>query len=96
MFKLVQAKFQQHPDLKMRLLATGDAVLVEGNTWNDVVWGVNQNGVGENHLGKILMRIRDEIRAVEGDFKTVFSKFLDSQGLGFVLGHMEFNEDNHG
>lgn len=58
---LVLAKFIDHEELRERLLATGDAELVEGNTWNDFYWGVC-NGQGENHLGKILMTVRDWIR----------------------------------
>lgn len=54
---LVVKKFLVNPDLQKRLLSTGDAVLEEGNHWKDTFWGV-YNGVGENHLGKILMRTR--------------------------------------
>jgi len=39
------------------LLLTGDAPLVEGNTWGDKFWGVC-NGEGHNHLGVLLMEIR--------------------------------------
>lgn len=46
--------------LKEKLLATKGRELVEGNTWNDTFWGVC-NGIGENHLGKLLMKIRDEL-----------------------------------
>ena len=49
-----------NPDLRKKLLATGNAELIEGNWWNDTFWGVC-NGVGENHLGKLLMEIRSEI-----------------------------------
>jgi len=49
------------PEYRERLLATGDREIVEGNTWGDTFWGVC-NGVGENKLGRILMRVRDEIR----------------------------------
>jgi ribA/ribD-fused uncharacterized protein len=45
------------------LVETGDEELVEGNTWNDTFWGVC-NGRGQNHLGKILMKVRDELRGV--------------------------------
>lgn len=38
----------------------GDAELIEGNTWGDRIWGVC-DGVGENRLGKILMRVRAEM-----------------------------------
>jgi len=40
------------------LKETGTTPLVEGNWWGDEFWGVCK-GVGENHLGKILMEIRD-------------------------------------
>jgi ribA/ribD-fused uncharacterized protein len=46
------------------LLGTGDAELIEGNTWGDTFWGVCR-GKGENHLGKILMLVRDELREKE-------------------------------
>lgn len=36
--------------------------IVEENSWRDTYWGVCK-GVGENHLGKILMKIRDELIA---------------------------------
>ncbi len=32
--------------------------IVERNTWNDTFWGVCK-GKGENHLGILLMEIRD-------------------------------------
>lgn len=62
MYEVCLAKFSQNPDLRSKLIATGDAELIEGNTWGDRVWGVC-GGVGENHLGKILMRIRKELKA---------------------------------
>jgi hypothetical protein len=51
------------------LLATHPATLIEGNTWNDTFWGVCQ-GKGENHLGRLLMTVR-EVRRQERDSITV-------------------------
>jgi ribA/ribD-fused uncharacterized protein len=51
-------KFKQNPDLAAKLVATGDAELIEGNHWGDTYWGICK-GVGENKLGKMLMEIRD-------------------------------------
>ena len=63
MEKVVRAKFAQNPALAKLLRETGNAELVEGNTWNDRCWGVDLlTGEGENRLGLILMKIRDEIR----------------------------------
>ena len=61
MYEVCEAKFTQNDSLKCKLKDTGDAILIEGNSWGDRIWGVC-NGVGENRLGKILMRIRDELR----------------------------------
>jgi N-glycosidase YbiA len=61
---LLRQKFAD-PVLRQKLLDTGDAHLEEGNSWGDVWYGVC-NGVGENHLGKLLMAIRDDLRS-KGD-----------------------------
>ncbi len=50
------ADFELGRDLKN----TNDAELIEGNSWGDTFWGVC-NGVGENHLGKLLMEVRDRL-----------------------------------
>ncbi len=62
MLALLRVKFLW-PDLAAALVATGDATLVEGNWWGDTFWGVC-NGVGENHLGRLLMQVREELRSV--------------------------------
>ena len=56
----IREKFK-HTDLKDLLLSTGDQELVEGNTWNDTYWGICR-GEGQNNLGKILMKVRMELR----------------------------------
>ena len=63
MEEIVRAKFTQNEVLKWRLIATGDAYLEEGNTWHDTCWGVDaKTGEGQNHLGKILMKVREELK----------------------------------
>ncbi len=59
MEELLRQKFAQ-PDLRAKLLATEDAYLEETNDWGDRFWGVC-GGRGENHLGRLLMKIRDEL-----------------------------------
>lgn len=60
---LVTDKFTRNSDLQELLLGT-EAELVEGNTWGDRFWGVCK-GKGENHLGKILMKVREELKRVK-------------------------------
>jgi ribA/ribD-fused uncharacterized protein len=62
MLTLLRMKFLDR-GLAQKLLDTGDAELVEGNWWGDTFWGVS-NGVGENHLGRLLMQVREELRAL--------------------------------
>jgi ribA/ribD-fused uncharacterized protein len=57
MWEVLQAKFDQHEDLRKDLLLTGDAHLEEGNTWGDRYWGT-MDGTGKNMLGKLLMHLR--------------------------------------
>lgn len=61
MRQLVDMKFRQNPGLRQALLATGDEPIVEENDWGDTYFGT-VNGVGENHLGKILMNARETFR----------------------------------
>jgi len=61
----VRKKFE-NPFMRPLLLATGDAILVEGNTWNDTFWGVCK-GTGKNMLGKILMEVREELATEDGE-----------------------------
>jgi ribA/ribD-fused uncharacterized protein len=66
MRSLVFRKFFDHNELTERLLATGSEELIEWNTWHDQFWGICQCGTcpqqeGLNHLGRILMEVRDFI-----------------------------------
>lgn len=67
MYQIVKAKFEQNPDLRRKLLATGNQELIEGNTWHDNHFGncscpKCRNTKKENVLGKILMKVREELK----------------------------------
>ena len=66
MGNLVTQKFA-YPELKEKLLATEDAILIEGNNWCDNFWGdcVCESCLyvkGKNHLGLISMKVRGMLR----------------------------------
>ena len=67
MLPIVREKFKQNPDLAEKLLATGNAYLIEGNYWHDNYFGIctckecHHKGEGKNVLGRILMQVRDEL-----------------------------------
>lgn len=68
-------KFSQNPKYKQELISTGDKILVEASPY-DAIWGIGMtvdkayklssqewNDILEqrNHLGKALMKVRDEL-----------------------------------
>lgn len=59
MEQILRIKFSI-PELSIELINTYPHQLIEGNSWNDTFWGVC-NGVGENNLGKILMKLREDL-----------------------------------
>ena len=61
MLEAVRAKFAQHSDLQELLLETGDVPIIE-HTENDAYWGDGGDGKGKNRLGKILVKVRAELR----------------------------------
>jgi hypothetical protein len=64
---VLRQKFSR-PELAELLVKTGDAELIEGNTWHDNDWGDCRCGrpacerPGENFLGRYLMELRSELR----------------------------------
>lgn len=68
MEEVLRVKFSD-PELAAALVATGDAELREGTRWHDLTWGAfcscgrkACDRPGENHLGRLLMKIRSELR----------------------------------
>ena len=73
MYLAVFHKFESDEELKAKLLATGDKILVEGTPF-DPIWGVmikwdddrildEKNWKGQNLLGKVLMKVREELKS---------------------------------
>jgi N-glycosidase YbiA len=62
MLGAVRTKFRTHEKLARLLLSTGERMIVE-NAPMDAYWGCGPDGKGLNKLGKILMSVREELRA---------------------------------
>jgi ribA/ribD-fused uncharacterized protein len=66
-------KFNQNPNLKQFLIATGDCILVEASPY-DRIWGIGYSGSnavkvekikwGQNLLGKCLMKVRETLHKI--------------------------------
>lgn len=61
MKEILHAKVAQHPYVLKKLLESGDRELVE-DSWRDDFWGWGPNKDGKNHLGKLWMEVREEVR----------------------------------
>ena len=62
MYRAVKRKFELHPQLREMLQATGQEDIVE-TAPTDYYWGIGRDGTGQNRLGKIIERIRAELRS---------------------------------
>ena len=73
MYDVCRAKFSDKT-LRDKLLATNHRELIDGNYRNDRFWG-KCGGAGENYLGRILMRVRNDFRGFDAE-KTVHNILL--------------------
>lgn len=64
MLQALRFKYSEHnPVLRNLLIQTSDCIIQEGNWWGDKFWGIClKTGKGENHLGRLIMQVRSEIR----------------------------------
>jgi N-glycosidase YbiA len=63
MRQAVFTKFWTHLDLQEILLGTGNEAIVEDSP-TDYFWGCGADQTGQNHLGRILMSVRDELLSI--------------------------------
>ena len=62
MEKVLRLKVEQNPIVKEVLLNTKDYIIAENCIDEDTDWGLDSNNQGDNNLGKIWMKIRDDIK----------------------------------
>ncbi len=61
MEKLLRLKIEQNPYVKQKLLQTKGYLICEDSP-KDNFWGIGPNRDGQNELGKLWMKLRDEIK----------------------------------
>lgn len=60
-FDAVYFKFKQNKDILKKLLDTGNAEIVEA-TVKENYWGCGPNNDGQNNYGKILVKVRKQLK----------------------------------
>lgn len=61
MEEIIRAKLTQHAMIREELSKTGERKIIEDSPV-DAFWGRGPDGNGENHMGKIWMKLWDELR----------------------------------
>lgn len=61
MTRAVYTKCRTHPEVAAALLATGELPIVETSQY-DYYWGCGRDGRGHNTYGKVLMKVREQLR----------------------------------
>ena len=62
--KLLRLKLAQHQEVRDVLAATG-AEKIEEDSPTDYFWGVGADGTGQNQLGRLWIKIREESQALD-------------------------------
>lgn len=60
MEEILRAKLAQHPRIQEKLLETKNKQIIENSPYDDF-WGIGPENNGQNHLGKVWMKLRDEL-----------------------------------
>jgi ribA/ribD-fused uncharacterized protein len=64
MEKVLRLKVKQNSKVKEVLLNTDDLIIAECCIDEDTDWGIDNNNIGENHLGNIWMKIRADLKRI--------------------------------
>lgn len=103
---LLKSKFHDNLALKFKLLLTEDFDLIQGGMTNgDQFWGVDEFGVGENHLGELLMKVRQDIvydvcdpvnrqKSCPDTARLCLDKYLEDHKLGFLSPYIKWQSPN--
>ncbi|MEE3344633.1 MAG: NADAR family protein, partial [Bacilli bacterium] len=67
MEKVLRLKVEQNHIVKDVLLNTKDYISAENCIDEDTDWGLDSNNQGDNNLGKIWMKIREDIKGVDSN-----------------------------
>lgn len=89
MYEGVLEKFRQNSDIRAKLIETRNQEIRE-MTVKESYWGVGPNMDGENHIGKILMKVREQVK------KEVLEDIINScrDKKVYVIGHHNPDPDS--
>lgn len=100
MLEILQAKFNQNPDLLEKLNATGDAILIDEYYCGEAYWSAN-HGNDEVNLGIILALVRKAtvVTKVIVRYETRYEEYVKREELlsGFeAIQHLDYIDYEYG
>lgn len=82
MYEGLYLKFSQNKDIRSKLIETGEKEIREMST-KESFWGIGPNLDGENHIGKLLMKVRKQVK--EDVLNNIINNSKDKKK--YILGH---------
>lgn len=83
MYEGILEKFRQNRDIAYKLIATRNHDIAEA-TIDEYYWGIGKTKKGENHIGKILVKVREQIK------KEILEKIIkkaQESDIVYIIGH---------
>lgn len=89
MYTGVLEKFRQNPEIRSKLIETRNEIIRE-MTVKESFWGVGPDLDGENHIGKILMAVREQLK------KEIITTIIENNKgkKVYVIGHRHPDPDS--
>lgn len=83
MYDGLYLKFSQNKDIRSKLIETGDKLIRE-MTVKESYWGVGPNLDGDNHIGHLLMKVREQVK--NDVLESIINNSKDKNV--YILGHI--------
>ena len=91
MYNGILEKFRQNRDIAFKLIETRNQEIAEA-TVDEYYWGIGKDRTGENHIGKILVKVRDRIK------KEILDSIINKakkEDVVYVIGHKRPDADSY-
>ncbi len=90
MYKGILEKFRQNRDIAYKLIETRNSLIGEA-TIDEYYWGLGKDKSGENNIGKILVKVREQIK------KEILDSIIDKakkEDVVYIIGHHNPDADS--
>lgn len=90
MYEGILEKFRQNREIACKLIETRNQEIIEA-TIDEYYWGIGKNKTGQNNIGKILVRVREQIK--KEILTSIINKAQESKEV-YIIGHQNPDADS--